>query len=290
MATSASTPPTEELGVVLREYMSVTERLQRTHETLQHEVARLRDELARKNRELEVRRRLAALGELAAGVAHEVRNPLGAIQLYSNLLRRECRRLDPALLLIDKIETGIRAIEAVVQDTLALAPRAGQLLPRPLVELIESAAECCAPVLAKRDVRLDVDISRRDVHVLADGDGLQRVLVNLIMNAVEASPPGGRVEVRCGAARRGVVVVRVLDEGTGLSPEVREHLFDPFFTTKEHGTGLGLTIAHRLVAALSGRLTARNRRPRGAVFVVTLPVAAADATSRDAIARRISAA
>jgi two-component system sensor histidine kinase HydH len=266
----------DELGSVLREYMEVTARLQNTHETLQREVIRLRDELASKNRELEVRRRLAALGELAAGVAHEVRNPLGAIQLYSSLLRKECGRLGPALRLIDKIETGIRAIEAVVQDTLALVPRPGQLVARRLQTILNEAHEFCRPALTARQVSLALRLVDPAVGVLAEGDGLQRVLMNLIVNAAEASSAGSTIRVEAGAACEGEVEVRVTDEGSGLSEEVLERLFDPFFTTKPHGTGLGLTIAHRLVTALGGRLTARNQPTGGAEFTLVLPVSGAE--------------
>ncbi len=262
----------DELGDVLRAYMQVTERLQRTHETLQHEVVRLRDELAAKNRELDVRRRLAALGERAAGVAHEVRNPLGAIQLYSDLLRSECRRLDPALKLIEKIEAGIRAIDGVVQDTLALVPRPGKVVPRRLESILAGAQDVCQQTLAARQVELVIRMADPKVEVLAEAGGLQRVLVNLIVNAAEASRPGGQVWVDSDHPAGGEVELRVSDEGTGLSEEVLERLFDPFFSTKEHGTGLGLTIAHRLVEAHGGRLTAANRAEGGAEFKLILPV------------------
>lgn len=285
-------PAVDDLSAILREYTEVTQRLQRTHETLQREVVSLRDELASKNRELEVRRRLAALGELAAGVAHEVRNPLGAIQLYSNLLRNECRRLDPALRLIDKIELGIRAIDAVVRDTLALAPRPGRLAPRPLREILGGAVEACQAALAARHVRLEVDWPAPELAVLAEGDGLQRVLVNLIVNAAEASPPQRTVRVTAGPGDDDEVVLRVADEGPGLSEEVLERLFDPFFTTKPDGTGLGLTIAHRLVTALGGRLSAANRPVGGAEFTVVLPRAHAPERIREPSSpqRRTSAA
>jgi len=98
------------------------------------------------------------------------------------------------------------------------------------------------------------------------------VLVNLVINAAEASPPGGRVWVHVDQPDDGEVALRVLDEGPGLSDAVGERLFDPFFTTKPHGTGLGLTIAHRLVEALGGRLTARNRPEGGAALTLVLPV------------------
>ena len=261
----------EELRGVLSDYMEVTQRLQRTHEILQQEVIRLRSELATKDRELERRRRLAALGELAAGVAHEVRNPLGAIQLNSGLLRRHCQDLAPALDLIDKIDAGIRAIDGVVRDTLSLAPRGGALSPRPLRSVLDEAQEVCRPTLLERGVKLSAHYVDPQIEVLSDGAALPRVFVNLIANAAQASPADSRVELHVRPTDNAQVEIRVLDEGAGLPDEVIEKIFDPFFTTKEAGTGLGLTIAHRLVEAHGGTLTAQNRPRNGAEFIVTLP-------------------
>ncbi len=262
---------TEELSNVLREYMAVTQRLQRTHETLQREVVRLRNEVESKDRELERRRRLASLGELAAGVAHEVRNPLGAIQLYSGLLRTQFAEPGPALELIEKIDAGIRTIDCVVQDTLALAPRDGRLAPRALRPIIESAHELCRPTLQIRRVNLLAQYEVSEVTVMADEAALRRVFVNLIANAAQASPQNAVVLVQLTAAQQGQVEIRVSDEGPGLPEEIIERVFDPFFTTKESGTGLGLTIAHRLVEAHGGNLAARNRPEGGAEFAVVLP-------------------
>jgi signal transduction histidine kinase len=259
-----------ELATVLRDYMDVTDRLQRTHETLQREVERLRHELASKDQELERRRRLAALGELAAGVAHEVRNPLGAIQLYSGLLRSACADQGQALDLINKIEAGIQAIDRVVQDTLALTPRSGRLAQRPIAEVLAAAVESSRAALQQAGVTVRIRQSEPDLAVTADGS-LVRVFVNLIVNAAQASPPGSEIEVLVGRRERRVVV-RVRDEGPGLPPELWDRVFDPFFTTKEQGTGLGLTIAHRLVEAHGGTISARNRARTGAEFTVALPM------------------
>jgi signal transduction histidine kinase len=267
------TSGTDELSSVLRDYMEVTQRLQKTHETLQREVVRLREEIASKDRELERRRRLSSLGELAAGVAHEVRNPLGAIQLYSGLLRRQLRDPGPARELIDKIDAGIRAIECVVQDTLALAPRSGQLEPRALRLMIEKAADVCRPTLDNAGVALCLELSDSDASVPAEPAALQRVFVNLIANAAQASPPRTTVTVQVENEGGEHVAVHVLDEGPGLSDTIIDKVFDPFFTTKENGTGLGLTVAHRLVEAHGGNLIARNRLEGGAEFVVVLPAA-----------------
>jgi signal transduction histidine kinase len=269
------------LPAVLEAYVAATTRLEQTHAVLQEEVARLRAELAGKDRELETRRRLAALGELAAGVAPEVRNPLGAIQLYSGLLRDECARqqVEPALQLLDKIEAGIQAIEAVVQDTLALAPRTRQRVACDLAATMQRAAEAVARVLAERRLALAVALPDGCVCVEADARGLQRVLINLLTNAAEASPAGARVELRA-AVTDDSVTVSVLDQGQGLPDEFRHRIFDPFFTTKADGTGLGLSIAHRLVEAYGGRLAAANRPTGGAEFTITLHVA--PPTSADA--------
>lgn len=260
----------DQLADVMQEWMRATQRLQETHDTLQREVARLRVELASKDRELERRRRLACLGEIAAGVAHEVRNPLGAIRLYSGLLRGECGELKGAVDLIEKIEAGICAIDGVVQDTLALAPRQGRGHCS-LREIVCGARDLAEESTRSRGVTLAIDGDAGDVRVHGDARAMQRVLLNLIMNASEASSPGQTVTVRVSRAKDRVRI-RVLDEGSGLSDEVLERIFDPFFTTKESGTGLGLTIAHRLVEAHGGKLSARNRARRGAEFRLVLPI------------------
>lgn len=261
----------EELSQVLRDYMEVAERLQSTHRALESEVQRLRGELKQKDRELEQRRRLAALGEVAAGVAHEVRNPLGAIELYSGLLQKECEQLAPALDLIQKIQAGIRAIDSVVQNTLALAPnQVCRIQPHVFQSVIRRAAELSAAAYQRRGITLELSMPHDDVSVDCDADALQRALLNLLTNAAEASPPAGRVRLLLEAGAAGEARVRVVDDGDGLPRDFPDRVFDPFFTTKKHGTGLGLSIAYRLVEAHGGRLTARNRREGGAEFIMTL--------------------
>ena len=117
-------------------------------------------------------------------------------------------------------------------------------------------------------------------QVPVDGAALQRVFVNLITNAAQASPSDAAVIVAVGPERDGQVEVSVADTGPGLSEEIIEEVFDPFFTTKESGTGLGLTIAHRLVEAHGGKLAAHNRAEGGAEFVVVLPVSGGESRDR----------
>lgn len=273
LATYSPATPADALGDVIRQYMAVTERLTLTHEALQTEVIRLRREIESKDQELQRRQRLSSLGELAAGVAHEVRNPLGAIQLYSELLKARCGGMDGAAKLIEKIESGIRAIDGVVQDTLALAPRSHRVRACSVAELIANAADACRPALERRAVRLAIDLDDRECGVLADQQAIQRVLINLIVNAAEASPSQSEIRVSVESSVPGTITIRVSDAGCGLPPEALTRLFEPFFTTKATGTGLGLAIAHRLVEAHGGTLRAANRAPRGAEFSLTLPAA-----------------
>lgn len=271
----------DDLSAVLRDYVNAAHRLEQTHTSLRSEVERLRAELASKDRELERRRRLAAIGELAAGVAHEVRNPLGAISLYSGLLRHACSEQRAAVELIEKIERGVTAIDRVVRDTLALAPSRGHFQRVYIPDLIDRCADVCRPVLNRANVTLQKRVADASLCVPADEDGLQRVLVNLVTNAADASPPGGTVEVSARPLDEFWVVLTVADQGDGIPEAALEKLFDPFFTTKAHGTGLGLSIAFRLVEAHGGRLRAANRPEGGAEFTVTLPTAVNPASAAE---------
>lgn len=273
MTNNAEQPtPTTDLSSVLSEYLSVTSRLQETHERLQAEVVRLRGELASKDRELERKRRLAALGELAAGMAHEVRNPLGAIQIYSGLLRDECQGSEPVRDLLDKIEVGIRAIDGVVQDTLSLTPRSRKLTPQPILPILHSAIELSAGERSRRNIRVDLHAADEQVFAAVEPDGLRRVLINLLINAADASTPGSVVQLHADVEKNEIEIA-VRDTGCGIPDELIDQIFNPFVTTKDHGTGLGLTIAHRLIETYGGSLSAGNRTEGGAEFRIRLPSA-----------------
>lgn len=262
-----------DLADILQSFNDVTERLKRSHETLGREVRRLREQLSEKDRELERRRRLAALGEMAAGVAHEIRNPLGGIGLYASLLARDLSGDAEKYETAQRILRGVRSLEAIVGDILMFA---GGVEPRrqcvPLGKIIDEVAELTAPQMRLHDIVWHVADGARKAVVFVDQQQISRALLNLVLNAFDAVGNGGRVSVSAASGREGFVELKVEDDGPGIAPEILDRVFNPFFTTKDHGTGLGLSIVHRIVEAHGGHVMAANRPEGGACFVMELPV------------------
>jgi len=225
--------------------------------------------------------KLASVGRLAAGVAHEIGNPLAAIGNYVEVLRR--RGADPDLVVA--VEREAARIDAIVRSLLDYArPRADH---RALVAVPSVVADVVALLDAQgvlRGVALGTDVGPDLPDVLADRSGLEQVLVNLVLNAVDASGTGGTVRLRLfagegeevGVAHGPLVRVAVEDSGPGIPAEQRERIFDPFFTTKAPGlgTGLGLAIVQRIVHDHGGRIDVGASDLGGAAFTVSLPAAA----------------
>ena len=275
--TTARLPITQrerELGAIINAYNEVTERLKLSHDRLVGEVGRLRDQLEQKNRELARRERLAALGEMAAGVAHEIRNPLAGVQLYASLLVKDLADRDDARQLARKIADGVQTLEGVVGDVLAFAGQSEPQVTR--VDLGGLIAECVATTAAAQSARqttIQVDEGVERFTLLADPGQLQRAILNLLFNAIEAAGENGEVWISArGSAREGFCEIEVADNGSGIPPELRERVFNPFFTTRDSGTGLGLAIVHRIAEAHGGGVRAANGREGGAELTLTLPL------------------
>lgn len=275
--TETLTPRERELGAIIAAYNDVTERLKESHDRLQAEVRRLRMDLEQKNRELARRERLAALGEMAAGLAHEIRNPLGGIQLFAGLLARDLADRPEQKALVEKIAGGVRALDRLVGDILAFA---GQRQPRPApvrVNAVIAASLELAQAAFQREgasVHWARDESLEGFSISADAEQLQQAVLNLLVNAAEAAGAGGQVLVTASRTTEGGVRIEIADTGPGIPPDLLEKVFNPFFTTKDRGTGLGLAIVHRIVEAHGGAVRASNGPAGGALFTVLLPPAA----------------
>jgi signal transduction histidine kinase len=293
----------------VRAFTEATARLQETHAALTSQVERLQAELAEANERLRRSRSLAALGEMAAGIAHEIRNPLGAIALNAEMLCEDVVGNASATTSVEKILRAARRLDRIVGDVLSFARDTRiNAVDTTAREILELAASDCEALLEREDVDLRIDIDG-DCRFCADGPLVAQAIANLIRNAVQAMQGCPLREVTLSArearlrtadgARRGFIVLAVEDTGPGIPAEARERIFNPFFTTREEGTGLGLAIVHRIVDAHGGMTACAEStrsaagRGTGARLELSLPlepstVAPAEGVSLgDAVRRRI---
>jgi signal transduction histidine kinase len=232
----------------------------------------------RKAVEAEMRKvdRLAALGRLSAGVAHEIRNPLAGIRTTAELLRGR----------LDGDEDRVRFVDVILEETERLDRIVGSLLqfarpptprPRPLDvrSLLDRARQLAAGKAAERGVTIRLDVPDDLPCPPGDPDQILQVILNLVLNAIEASPTGTAVRVTAGL-ETGVageaVRVAIEDRGPGVAPAVRERIFDPFFSTKPGGTGLGLSISQHIVRAHGGMLRLEDTPAGLSVALLSLPL------------------
>ena len=267
-----------ELAQVIQAYHRVTERLERSHETLTSEVQRLQGQLASANAALQRSRRLAALGEMAAGIAHEVRNPLASIQLYAGMLRDDLADRPEQRDLAGKIGHAVRGLDAIVNDVLTFS-REMKVRPVPggVRQAFEYAVEVVRPMIdaAGVEVRYEVDHEHEDgLEVPHDPELMQQALVNVLRNAVQAMERNDAPRTLTLTAARdgGTVLLNIADTGPGIGEEAIDRIFNPFFTTRPTGTGLGLAIVHRIIDAHGGSIAVRNGPAGGAAFTITLPM------------------
>jgi len=267
---SGLTQRERELAAIISSYNDVTDRLKTAHERLCAEVGRLRDELRKKNEELRRRERLAALGEMAAGLAHEVRNPLGGIALYASMLERELAD-HPGSRTAAKIFLGVRSLEGLISEILDFAQE-DRLESRQcrLGTILHAVQDHLARPAQEGNTTIQIGAEALDVELHCDPERLQRVLSNLMMNGVQAAGNGGWVRLAVSHPAEGVQI-EVTDSGPGVPEADLHRIFNPFFTTKSSGTGLGLAICHRIVEAHGGTIRAGNAAGGGARFVVWLP-------------------
>jgi len=302
----------DDLAELIRAFNEITSRLQQTHETLTAEVGRLQRELSATNEQLRRAQELAALGEMAAGIAHEIRNPLGSIRLYASMLEQDLPDRPEQRRTAEKIAHAVRGLNAIVTDVLTFA-REMRVEPAPVQAgtLLARAVDACRDEFQQAGVEPPIlDKSETATKLHCDAGLAHQALVNVFRNAAEAagasvgraagpsSSPcrdGGaaarepRVEVdistrhvRDSSGRtRSMAAIAVRDTGLGVSDEVKRRMFNPFFTTRQSGAGLGLAIVHRIMDAHGGRVVARNHEDGGAVFELFFPTEPDEQTHAD---------
>jgi len=249
------------------------ERAQDAAKKLEESYAKLRiqaDQILDIEEQLRRADRLSALGELSAGMAHEIRNPLGAIRGTAEILQegfpQDDKRYEFARILVQEVDR----LNGVVQDFLTFArpepPRQEHFQPREVLtevlHLIQQPA---------RKQRVEIDLRLDDAPPLCGHrEQLKQVFLNLVLNALQAMPEGGRLVISSQAADD-KIVLRFADSGGGIPPGIQEKIFNPFFTTRHEGTGLGLAITQRIVSGHAGSIEVEETSSQGTVFRVTLP-------------------
>ncbi|MGE5176532.1 MAG: two-component system sensor histidine kinase NtrB [Hyphomicrobiales bacterium] len=243
-------------------------------------VATLLDVSSLKQMEQRIRQldRLAALGRFASSVAHELRNPLTGIATGVQYLSRGFPEGDERHESVAFILREVVRLNTIIQDLFtATKPRELHLTATPLASVIELALRGIAPAAQHSGVRIRVDGADEWPVVPIDADQMQQVFLNLILNALQATPDGGTVTIRGRRATVpvGGVVVEIEDTGPGISAEHLPRIFEPFYTTRPKGTGLGLFVAHGIVQHHGGTLEVESEQGRGTRFRITLPGATA---------------
>lgn len=244
------------------------ERLEAQYQALLQETEDLRSQLREKEKEIQRAEKLATLGETAAAIAHEVRNPLGAIKLFLSLLRRDVESVPSAVSLVDQIDTSIGSIDHVVENILQFS-RDKNLSFGPInahaviLEVIE--------ILRPRGGQSGIIECHLDGNpfIVANEVALRQITHNLVLNGLQATRFSGFITVAFTDGENDTVNLVVSDNGPGIPEAICSTIFDPFVTTKNEGTGLGLAIVHQLVTQHGG--TVRVQNDAGAQFTVVLP-------------------
>ncbi|MBZ5724698.1 MAG: sensor histidine kinase [Acidobacteriia bacterium] len=242
--------------------------LERTTARLTEVYQKLQDNFERMKRA----ERLFALGQLSAGLAHELRNPLASIAGAAGILQRDLRLEHRDAECLGIITKECQRLNGLLTHFLDFArPRAPKYQTTDLRVVIDSVVELTTHAAGEKAIRLRPEISPQLAPVACDPELLTQVLLNLIINAIQATPDGGEVLVSAGP-RNDRLLIQVRDEGWGIAAADRDRIFDPFFTTKENGTGLGLSVAHQIVEQHGGMLTAAENSGKGMTFSVSLPL------------------
>ncbi|GAB4387992.1 MAG: ATP-binding protein [Thermodesulfovibrionales bacterium] len=238
----------------------------RGHVILLRDVTRLRELEAEGKRN----QRLIAMGEMAAAIVHQVRSPLCSIELYASMLQRELEGTSHTALAAG-ISTGIRSLNNVLSNVLFFArPQKPELRGTDLSEVLGQAVLMLKPLVENRGLKLTMGL-RPQVAVEADAELLKQVFLNVLLNAIQASGDGGRIEVSV-TEDGDTAVVEIRDEAGGIPEDELERIFDPFWSTKDKGTGLGLAIASKIMQAHGGTIKVKSARGQGSCFAMFLPM------------------
>lgn len=216
--------------------------------------------------------KLAAAGQLAAGIAHEIRNPLtslkGFLQLMKSGSSSSAKRDAYVAIMLEELGR----IEQILGELLVLSrPRTVQYAKTRMKQLIRQVVLLLQPQAVMRGVEIAVQPISETAYIYCDENQIKQVLINIVKNGIESMQRGGTLSIEA-AAEQDAAAIRIADQGTGIPPEALARLGDPFFTTKENGTGLGLAVSYKIVRNHGGRIEVSSKPGAGTTFTIYLPV------------------
>jgi signal transduction histidine kinase len=226
---------------------------------------------------LQRQHRLAAMGEMVGRIAHEIRNPLGSIELFASMLRRDLQDQPSSHAYAEQISQAVHGLDRLLSNLLTYTqPERSTRRWEALERLVLDALTLAAHAITKNPVDIRLDLDPRIPAIWCNEGQFKQVVLNLILNAVQAMSSGGILTLKLEATADlslGVPAIcfTIIDNGPGIEPSHLSRIFDPFFTTKDEGTGLGLAIVHAIVDAHRGRIDVDSREGEGTTFTILLP-------------------
>jgi len=257
-----------ELATVMERFLAQSGELELAYKALELQT----EELKKMQEEVQQSRVLSALGEMAATVAHEIRNPLGGIGGYASLLARSIPPEDPKRKYVDKIIGGISSLNKIVSNLLVYTRKTN--LQKQNTDLVAWAEAILAHAeieieKEKKKVSIERNFPAEPLNAEIDSERLQQVMLNLLINGIQAIESEGKIFVSI-RSNENIAEITVADTGCGIEPEYLKNIFTPFFTTKEQGTGLGLAIAKKIVDLHEGEILVESTPGKGTSFCIKL--------------------
>jgi len=258
-----------ELATVMERFLAQGSELEFAYKALEMQT----EQLKKMQEEVNQSRVLSALGEMAATVAHEIRNPLGGIGGYASLLARSIPPEDPKRKYVDKIIGGISSLNKIVGNLLAYTRKTN--LQKQNTDLVNWAEAILAHAeieieKEKKQLFIERNFPSEPLNAEIDAERLQQVMLNLLMNAIQAIETEGKISVGISSNEK-YAEITVADTGNGIESEHLKNIFTPFFTTKEQGTGLGLAIVKKIIDLHEGEITVESTVGKGTLFRIKIP-------------------
>ena len=215
---------------------------------------------------------LSAIGEMTAGVSHEIRNPLGIIKSSAELLKKKMEKLGTSTAIADIIVEESLRLNNIIKDFLDYArPRSPDLHPCRIEEIIDKNIAALGPFIHEKDLKIEKRFSDDIPRIMADAPMLYQAFLNILLNAIQAMDTGGRITISVFADNSDIIIL-FEDEGRGISEEALKKIWNPFFTTKDMGTGLGLGIVKNIIESHDGEIDISNRSSMGVQVEIAIPV------------------